>query len=443
MIEALQFAVSHTERETIITVISMIPNAHMAFVTALQEYILKSGDLQEKDALLLSFGILASTAQHDVELVVTNFLVEQLQNATDGNDTSALVHLLLAMGNTGSKLVMTTVLSYLDHEKRDVQDASIIALVKFTHIGEVQDALHEVLASDPDEDTINRIMQTLIRGQLYAEGIDLHIEVDLSHPMFSTLVTVVLNTNNTDLMNQLSIYLRKAGGEQATEMLEQLHTRLRRGTDWDEHNSDYDCVASQSSRAGDVVTYPKHKAYIYGKRVGSSDVNLKVGGGVFVGISNDCNNMKGFARACARAKFFSESRDLVEIEFSVVKAGATITGRAYLQFGGNTVLNYRQSVDTTRCFSYDRTLYETRQRLFRFSYSFWIYVGYVEASISLYLSVNVNFEAEMCASLNLNELLSTTTAIVPQVSLTVDGTASYTFIVCQQYNAYYYIFYTM
>ena len=407
----------------------MINNAHIEFVNSLLDYLLQSVDFEEKDALLLSLGVLASRAQQDVEVAIANFLIEHLQNSTD---TSALVHLLLAMGNTGSKHVVTTILSYLDHETSDVQEASILALVKFTYIQEVQDALQGLLASNPDEEIISKITHTLIKGQLYAEGIDINIEVDSSHPIFSTLVTVVLNTNDTDLINQVSVYMRKAGGEQALEFLDQLHTRLRRGTDWDAHNSDYNCVASQQSRASDVTSYPKHQAYIYGKRLGNSDVNLQVGGGAFVGISTNCNNMKGFARACARANFFNTRRDLAEIEFKVVKTGATINGRAYLEFGGNVLRNYQQSVDTTRCFSYDRSLYQTRRRIFSFTYSFWVYVGTVDASISLYLSINVNFEAELCASLNLNELLSSTTAIVPRVSLTLDGSASYTFVVSQQ-----------
>ena len=227
----------------------------------------------------------------------------------------------------------------------------------------------------------------------------------------------------------MALYVRKVGGERALSLLHQLHTRLRRGSDWDASNSNYNCVASQSSRASDVSTYPKHKAYIYGKRLGTSDVNMKVAGGIFLGTSNDCNNMKAFARACAQANVFSETRNLAEIELSAQKSGSTISGRGYAQFGGTTLLNYARSVDATYCLRYDRSLYENRRRLFQYSYSIWIYAGYVEASISLYLSLTADFDAEMCASLNVNELLSATTGIVPRVTLTLEGSASYTFIV--------------
>ena len=335
------------------------------------------------------------------------------------------------MGNTGSKHVVATILSYVDHRLRDVQVASITALVKFTYLQQVQDRLEEVLEYQPDEETVTIILQTLIKGQLYAEGMDIEMKVDSSHTMLPTLVhvTAVLNTSNTDLRNRVSMYISEVGGERAVELLDRLHIRLGRGTDWDARNSDYDCVASQSSRASDVSTYQKHKAYVFGKKIGNDDINMKVGAGVFMGISNDCNSMKGFARACARAKVFSESRDLAEIEFKVEKSEATISGRAYAQIGGNVLVNYQRSVDVTYCLSYERSLYERRQRIFEFSYSIWIYAGYVEASISLYLSLNNDFDAEMCASINTNEILSATTGIVPQISLTLDGSASYTFVV--------------
>ena len=400
----------------------------MEFVTGLQQLLLTMEDSVEKDSLLLSFGALASNAQPDVEFVIATFLVQQISSIND-NDIS--IHLLLAMGNTGSTHVISTIINYVSHPLKEIQKAALEALVKFTYLKQVQSSLGELLASEPDEEILNIVTKTLIEGQLYAEEMDIEISMESSYPMLSSLVTAVLSTNDTELIGRVALYVRKVGGGRAPSLLHQLHTRLRRGTDWDASNSNYNCVASQSSRASDVSTYPKHKAYIYGKRLGTSDVNMKVAGGVFLGTSNDCNNMKAFARACAQANVFSESRNLAEIELSVQKSGSTISGRGYARIGGNTLLNYVRSVDATYCLRYDRSLYERRTRLFRFSYSIWIYVGYVEASISLYLSLTADFDAEMCASLNVNELLSGTAGIVPRVTLTLEGSASYTFLVSQ------------
>ena len=291
--EALQSSVRDQEREVVIIEISMVRNAHKEFVNVLQEELLTPSQyLAEKVSLFLSFGVLASRAQPDVELAIANFLIQQ-ETSTAMSDTSTLATLLLAMGNTGSKHVVATIgiLSYVDHQSRDVRAASITALGKFIYLQQVQDRLQGVLEYQPDEETVTMISQTLIKGQIYAEGMDIEMEISSSLTILPTLVAAVLNTNNTDLTNHVSMYISKVGGEQAVDLLDRLQFRLGRGTDWDACNSDYNCVASQSSRASDVSTYQKHKAYIFGKKIGNNDINMKVGAGVFMGISNDCNNM--------------------------------------------------------------------------------------------------------------------------------------------------------
>ena len=167
--EALQSSVRDQEREVVIMEISMVRNAHMEFVNVLQEELLTPSQYSaEKDSLFLSFGVLASRAQPDVELAIANFLIQQ-ETSTAMSDTSTLVNLLLAMGNTGSKHVVATILSYMDHQSRDVQAASITALVKFIYLQQVQDRLQGVLEYQPDEETVTMISQTLIKGQIYAE----------------------------------------------------------------------------------------------------------------------------------------------------------------------------------------------------------------------------------------------------------------------------------
>ena len=369
LLEALQSSSTDEEKETITIVISTIQNAHMEFVVGLQQLLTSMKQSIEKDSLLLSFGALASNAEQEVELAISTFLLQQINS---DNDVFNVLHLILAMGNTGSNHVVSTVIDYVSHPSKEIQKAALQALVKFTYLEQVQSSLGELLASGPDEEMLNVITMTLIEGQLYAEGMDIEISIESSYPMLSTLVTAVLNTNDTELIGRVALYVRKVGGGRVLPLLHQLHTRLRRGTDWDESNSDYDCVASQSSRASDVSTYPQHKAYIHGYRIGNDEVNMNVGGGIFLGISNDCNDMKAFARACAQSNVFGEKFSLAEIEFSVQKSEATISGRAYAKIGWNTLLNYYRSVDATYCLTYERSLYERRQRFVEFSYSIWI-----------------------------------------------------------------------
>ena len=71
----------------------------------------------------------------------------------------------------------------------------------------------------------------------------------------------------------------------------QVH-RHRRGSDWDEYNSDYNAVASYSSRRSDVLTYPQHRAYLYSKKIGMSKLYAQFAAGGFVGASNNRQKYK-------------------------------------------------------------------------------------------------------------------------------------------------------
>ena len=353
------------ERESIIMSIAMVTSARSEFVDDLKLYISRA-NVASLDSLLLALGSLASKAEEDVQLDIARFLI---MAASRGNLDTSIVILIRAMGNTGSDTVVEVILQYVDNPVKNIQAAALGALVKFTHLEQVLDDLRGLIQSGNDEELLNRVARTLIQGRVYADLMDIDTSTISSHPILRSLLLAALQTNDTDLIERVSTYLRDLGGELATSLLDQLYLRFRRGTDWDASNRDYDCVASQSSRASDVNTYQRHRAYIYGKTFGNDEVNLNIGAGVFLGISSDCNEMKGFARACATVNLFDYTRDLAEVEFSVVKSGSNIEAKAYAQIAGSTLLNYDASVDATYCLTYDRTLTQKSIKLFSFSYS--------------------------------------------------------------------------
>ena len=71
----------------------------------------------------------------------------------------------------------------------------------------------------------------------------------------------------------------------------QVH-RHRRGSDWDAYNSDYNAVASYSSRRSDVLTYPQHNAYLYSKKIGVSKLYALFAAGGFVGAASNGQKYK-------------------------------------------------------------------------------------------------------------------------------------------------------
>lgn len=438
LFEVLQDAATPQEKNVIILQISTVSNAHVEFVNALEEQILTALDeSQDVSALLLALGALASNARPEVEYEVATFLLglqERLTSMISSNNTSELVHLILAMGNTGSDYVVTMILSYVDSLVEEVQRASIRALLKFTHLEQVTDRLAEVLEMDLDEETVILITHTIVKGHKYYEDRDIEMSPEANYPLLQSLVSAVLRFNNTDLKLLVATYLHEAGGEQGFTLMDELQIRSKRGSDWDASGSEYDLVASRSSRQSDVITYPRHKAYIWGKTHGISKANLKTAAGAFFGTTNNCEYMKGYSKVYAECNVLSRKKILADVEILLQKTGITLRGRVYAEINGNTLVNNDHTVDRSRCYTYNTPLSRSRSRFYRFTYSIFVYVGTVDLSVSLYLGMSINFDAQACVGLSESNVASGTSGIVPQISLSVAGSASVTLLVSPQYS---------
>ena len=421
--EALK-STSGIELEHVVTVISTVQNANMEFVTALQQLISATNAGVKHDALILSFGAMAAHAQPDVELAIATFLMQQM-NSTNRNDTSTIIHLLLAMANTGSNHVVNSIIETVNHRSKEVQKIAIKSLTKFTYLEQVQSHLQEFLSSGTDDEMLSTITKTLINGLHYAEEIDVDMSKEANYPLLSSLVNAVMHTNDIELMNRVSWYVKIVGGELALSQLHQLHPRLRRETDWDEHNPHYDCIGSQSSRASDVATYPKHKAYAFGKTLGTGDINMTVSAGTFAGISNNCTNMKVLSKACARLNVFSWYGDIAEFELSAQNDGnSTVTTRAYAQILGFTLLMDERVFNDVYRADYTNFDFQHQQKILNIPFTYPVYAFKVQIVLSVYLGLTMKFDAQMTALLDTDEYMSAQSAIVPQFNVTVEGSGS-------------------
>ena len=414
---------------------STISNAHIEFVNSLKQYVLNAmKDSEVVDQLLLAFGAMASNAQPEVEYEIATFLLGLHETLiTSRNDTSVLTSLLLAMGNTGSGHVIDVILSYLDSSISDLQTAAIRALVKFTHLQQVTNSLAELLEVDIAEETIMLITHTVLKGHRHSTDQDIEIAPEDAYPLIRSLVSAVMQCNNTELTLIVAAYIDEVGGEQSSFLQTELQSRFRRGTsDWDSSSSDYNLVASLSSRQQDVNTHPRHKAYIYGKTLGISKANLKAAAGVFFGRSDDCDNMKGYAKAYAEGNLLSRKRTLVDVDILLQKTPYSINGRLYAQIGGNTLVNKNLNIDGShQCRQYSTPLSRSCYCLFGFTYSIFVYVGTVSVGVHIDLGASVSFNAELCSSSSVYNLASGTAGLVPRISLYAGGFARVTLLVRQ------------
>ena len=406
----------------------------MGFVDSLEQYILLAiEDSRDVDPLLLAFGAIASNAQPQVVYEIATFLLglhETLIMST--NDTSGLTSLLLAMGNTGSDHVVDVILSYIDSSVSDIQTAAIRALLKFTHLEQVTISLAELLEINPTEETVILITHMLVKGHRYSTDQDIEIAPEVVLLLIQNLISAVWQFNNTDLALIVAAYISEVGGEQSSSLIAELQTRFRRGTsDWDSSSSsDYNLVASLSSRQQDVTTHPRHRAYIWGKTLGISKANLKAAAGVFFGRSDDCDNIKGYAKAYAECKVLSRKRTLADVEILLQKRPYSINGRLYAQIGGNTLVNMNLNIDgSNQCRTYSTPLTRSRYRLFGFTYSIFVYVGTVSVGIHVDIGVSVSFDAQLCSSSSVYNLASGSAGLVPQINLYAGGSARVTLLV--------------
>ena len=276
------------------------------------------------------------------------------------------------------------------------------------------------------------ITHTIVKGHRHSTDQDIEIAPEDAYPLIRSLVSAVMQYNNTELTLIVAAYIDEVGGEQSSFLQAELQSRFRRGTsDWDSSSKDdYNLVASLSSRQQDVNTHPRHKAYIYGKTLGISKANLKAAAGVFFGRSDDCDNMKGYAKAYAEGNLLSRKRTLVDVDILLQKTPYSINGQVYAQIGGNNLVNRNLNIDgSLQCRRYNTPLSRSRYRLFSFTYSIFVYVGTVSVGVHVDLGVSVSFSAELCSSSSVYNLASGTAGLVPRINLYAGGSARVTLLV--------------
>jgi len=421
------------EKDSIITHIAFIKNPNLDFVAKLEVLLTKK--MATTDSLLLAYGALAATASSSVEQRIVHFLKRRLVQQRESNATTTIIHLLHALGNTGSKLTVNLLLDHLTHSNSaEVQIAAIDAMRKLTAQQSIQDAFITILESNPEEHIIEAITNTLVIGLEHSQIMGLHIGENIH--LLNALVASALDfSNNTHLHQLILSYLETVNTAEYQRLEKSLEKsaskRAKRGTDWDQSSSNYDLVASQSSRRSDVTTYPRHKAYIWGNRYGPSQINVEFAAGAFGGASNDCDNAKLFGKAVARGNLFSRSTTLAQAEVLLQKDSTRLRAKLYARIGGTVLVNRDYSQDfSTCCLSENRPLRSSRYNVISYTHSIFIYVGTLDFTAGLYAELNVNLRGQICASASVHDPLHGSIAVVPSVSVVPEGSASVTLLVC-------------
>ena len=280
------------------------------------------------DNIILVLGALGRYSSATVQKVIVDEVLKRLNVViTSTNTTGTLSILNYALGNSGSKLAIGALLLGLQNDDIDVQISAIRSLGYHLDQPIVQDAFIASLTLTDEDKVLEEILMILL------DAFDSMILTTPSKELLNAIVNCAIKLENPNLYELLIKYLQKIDvdvevylnllkqqdnyGEVVREHITDTNgtdSRIKRGTDWDEANSDYDVVASFSQRRWDVNNYPKHKAYIWGKTYGVDKLNAKVGAGGFIGADNAYRYFKVFGKAVAKVNIFGRTYDMAYIE---------------------------------------------------------------------------------------------------------------------------------
>ena len=398
------------------------------------------------DSIILVLGVLARNSNVTTQKVVVDELLRRLSVAvTSKNNTETLITLTYALGNSGSKLPVHALLSSLQHDDIDVQISAIRSLGYHLDQQIVQEAFMISLALTDEDKVLEEILMSLL------DAFDSAILTNPSKEFLDATVNCTIKLKNPNLYELLANYLQKIDikdVEVYLNLLKQQHnygevdrdqisdingidSRVKRGSDWDQYYSGYDVVASYYQRRNDVINYPNHKAYIWGKTYGVDKLNLKIGAGAFIGAycqSNANKRFKVFAKGAAKVEVFGRNYNLAHLEYSDHTSGNYLYHKVYVKLGSSVLKNTYRSEYIHSCKSNDITLWNSgAYTVFNLRFSIWVFVG----TISVYVRGSVSSRGDLgictCPS-----KLSACGSVKPSLSLTVSGGASASLLVSHE-----------
>ena len=437
LIGALQRASTESEQTSIVSYIAFIHHASPSLLTELEQLIISTDN--HLDPLLLAYGALASETTEESEQRIVTFLLNRMEDAPRSAMTT--IHYIHALGNTGSLFALDTIISFHNHSDLEVQLASISAMRKLINDPLVEETLNSILQPMPTSyEHVVAIAETLSEGAKYLEERD--IDYTPSLELQTALVASAVQLGDVELVKLVLSFVETFETPESEGLVEALdnflsdalvdtivtdedelsQSRERRGTDWDASNSDYNVVASQASRAADVRNYPNHRAYIWGKTLGISQANLKVGAGLFMGHHSTRPNLKVFGKAIAQAKILCGSWTILHAEALLEKTNSRVRAKVYFKLLNNVLVDWSLSVgwSVTDCANIPpRAPYSSpRYSLPRVSCGVHIYGGSLSLNLQAHVQARIETRAEICAN---SRRVRAFAAIGPRVTFTVQG----------------------
>ena len=408
---------SDEEYNNLLLQIAFLPSVDPSTV----DYIQKLLETSDNEQLILSF---ATLGRHNN---VADKIIDVLANKLTTTDDTTDIHIFHALGNTGSKKIIPLLLPFLTDQTLQLYVIDALRTVSLEE--SVQKAFTDVVLDAEYPEQVIEVVESLLfpfQHSLYFEELPeiTFTEEKLIDALFNACT---VKFQDKDLNSVIKKYFNTLSAHSTQQnMIEKLQyyltrtTRIKRSstTNWNSSsNSNYNLIASQSSRTNDEITYPFHKAFLWAKQYGVSDLHLKVAAGGFGGVG--FSGYKLFGRGKAAIYAWDSTFTALDIKYANVKSfnssfshvlrNARLAGSTYFALNSNVSIPYLNSVSGN-----SGTI-----QLFNLQFSFFIYVG----TINLYVRGDINAPT----SFNINNTGLSATAyysIVPTISITGGASAS-------------------
>ena len=147
-------------------------------------------------------------------------------------------------------------------------------------------------------------------------------------------------------------------------------------------------ILSYAQRRNDVIDYPYHKAYIWGRTLGVDDMKLKVGAGAFAGISINSTNtsFKFYAKVVAKVCIFDIPLNVLDMETSINNVGKTLFYKIYLKQGNSVDRNENRKIELALNLTKDAINIDRSRDIFYMRWPLFLYI----TTINLYLKGTVS-----------------------------------------------------
>ena len=406
---ALRKQLNEDERSALLYQIALIKNANLDLIKTVIGCIHSN-----EDDIILVLGALARNNNITIQEVVIDELLQRLNTVLYSDNNEAVTTLIYALGNSGSKLAIFPLLSTLQFDDIDIQISAIRSLASHLDQPVVQQAIMTLLPLTDEDKILEEILKILI------DAFENNILTSPSEEVLNAIIKSAIQLENPNLyelvakyfhqlkLDGIDIYLDSLKqqhnyGEVQRDRVSDLHkndSRVKRGSDWDENDSDYDVVASYSQRKSDVIDYPLHKAYIYCKTFGEDKLNMKVGAGAFAGININSTGIrfKFYVKAIAKVYVFGLPINVLDMEASGSTLGNTLVYKFYLKQGNSVDKNEIRRIELGVDLKKDTTDIAESREIFYMRWPIFVYI----ASINVYIKGTVSSRMinRICANMS-------------------------------------------